>query len=165
MTKKDKFADTSWMGKYREFIESIILICNRSATTFVQPAYYNTQNKLTAIQIQIMEYTIEDNSDKMSAIAERLGITRGAFSNHVTKLCKMGLMEKEHRGDNKKDLFLNVTEAGRAEYRRYSEFVYNLTFKEMMRIMDQLSEKDVKISSDAIRCFADTLVGVEEKYK
>ncbi len=95
-------AETSWMGKYRDFVESIIYLCNRSATRFNMPQYYNTSFRLTAIQIQIIEYTLEDNNDKMSAIAARLGITRGAFSNNVTKLVDMGLLEKSHRGGNKK---------------------------------------------------------------
>ena len=86
-------AETSWMGKYRDFVESIIYLCNRSATRFNMPQYYNTSFRLTAIQIQIIEYTLEDNNDKMSAIAARLGITRGAFSNNVTKLVDMGLLD------------------------------------------------------------------------
>ena len=31
----------------------------------------------------------------MSVIAKRLGITRGAFSNNVTKLMEMGCLKKE----------------------------------------------------------------------
>ena len=55
-------AETSWMGKYRDFVESIIYLCNRSATRFNMPQYYNTSFRLTAIQIQIIEYTLPPTS-------------------------------------------------------------------------------------------------------
>ena len=151
-------AETSWMGKYRDFVESIIYLCNRSATRFNMPQYYNTSFRLTAIQIQIIEYTLEDNNDKMSAIAARLGITRGAFSNNVTKLVDMGLLEKSHRGGNKKDLFIAVTDRGREEYVRYAQFVYDKALRHVFALADELTPESIDAFRKILNTFADTLV-------
>lgn len=150
--------ETSWMGKYRDFVESIIFLCNRSATRFNMPQYYNTSFRLTAIQIQIIEYTLEDNSEKMSSIASRLGITRGAFSNNVTKLVGMGLLTKEHRGDNKKDLFITVTDKGREEYARYAQFVYDKSLRHVFALADELPPEAIDSFRKILKTFADRLV-------
>ncbi len=150
--------ETSWMGKYRDFVESIIFLCNRSATRFNKPQYYNTSFRLTAIQIQIIEYTLEDNGEKMSAIAERLGITRGAFSNNVTKLVEMGLLEKEHRGNNKKDLFITVTDRGREEYAHYAQFIYDKSLRHVFALADELPPESIESFRKILNTFTDTLV-------
>ncbi len=150
--------ETSWMGKYRDFVESIIFLCNRSATRFNKPQYYNTSFRLTAIQIQIIEYTLEDNGEKMSAIATRLGITRGAFSNNVTKLVEMGLLEKEHRGNNKKDLFITVTDRGREEYAHYAQFIYDKALRHVFALADELPPETIESFRKILNTFTDTLV-------
>ncbi len=150
--------ETAWMGKYRDLVESIIFLCNRSATRFNMPQYYNTSVPLTAIQIQIIEYALEDKNEKMSELAERIGITRGAFSNNVTKLVALGLIEKEHRGSNQKELFITVTEKGRQEYKNYAKLVYDLTFRQIFSMADELPPESITAFQKMMKTFADTLV-------
>ncbi len=150
--------ETAWMGKYRDLVESIIFLCNRSATRFNMPQYYNTSVPLTAIQIQIIEYALEDKNEKMSELAERLGITRGAFSNNVTKLVALDLIKKEHRGNNQKELFITVTEKGRQEYKKYAQLVYDLTFRQIFSMADELPPESIAVFQKMIKTFADTLV-------
>ncbi|WP_143402957.1 MarR family winged helix-turn-helix transcriptional regulator [Gemmiger sp. An120] len=150
--------ETQWMGRYRTLVERIIHLCNKSATHFTRPAFFDTPYKLTAIQIQIIEYLLEDRDENMSSVAQRLGITRGAFSNNVTRLIGMGLLEKAHRPGNNKNLFVTVTPKGRGLYRDYSRFIYERWFRDMFKLADQIPEEHLKIFEDILQGFADTLV-------
>ena len=150
--------ETQWMGQYRTLVERIIHLCNKSATHFARPAFYSTPFKLTAIQIQIIEYLLENQDENMSSVARRLGITRGAFSNNVTRLIALGLLEKSHRPGNNKNLFVTVTPQGRELYMAYSRFIYDRWFREMFKLADQIPPEYLRIFEQILQGFADTLV-------
>ncbi|MCR4797911.1 MAG: MarR family winged helix-turn-helix transcriptional regulator [Lachnospiraceae bacterium] len=142
---------TEWMGKYREMVESVIYLCNNSSTSFVTPYYYGTDYKITAREAQVIEYLLEDTSGNMVAVAERLGVTRGAFSNIVNKLVAKGLLTKERRGDNKKNIYPVVTPMGEKIYEQYSHFIYEFWFKEMFEKADRIPEKYIRAFSSILR--------------
>ena len=150
--------ETAWLGEYRPIIERIIFLCNASATRFAIPQSYETECKLTAIQLQILEYTLEGPDEKMSAIADRIGITHGAFSNNVKKLEQLELLRKEHRPGNKKDYFLVVTEKGVEEYRKYAACVYNNSLKYVFEKLDQIPREYLDIFEQMLKTFADSLI-------
>ena len=150
--------ETEWLGKYRMLVHRIIYLCNASATRFSIPQHYETEYKLTGIQLQVIEYALEGRDDKMSVISDRLGITRGAFSNNVKVLTELGLMYKEHRGDNKKDYYLVVTEKGKEEYRKYAECIYSHCLKTVFSIADEIPEAYIKIFETMLEAYSDLLV-------
>lgn len=150
--------ETLWLGKYRPLIQRIIYLCNMSATKFAIPIYYDTDYKLTGIQFQIIEYTLEGKHMKMTAIADRLGITRGALSNNVKKLESLGLLYKEHRGSNKKDLYLVITEKGLGEYRKYANCVYEQALRDVFEIADTIPEKYIKTFEHLLEVYAENLI-------
>ena len=146
-----------WMGEYREFVEQIIYLCNRSAISFSTPMYFNSDVKITAHEIQIIEYLLEERDEKMSDVAKRLGITRGAFSNNVSKLVEKGCIVKEHRNDNKKNLYLTVTPKGLNTYKQYSKCVYERSFSQMFSTIKELSPETLDVFQKVLKDFADSL--------
>jgi len=150
---------TEWKGEYGDLIRSIIRLCNESAMKFCRPADYHIPFKITAHEIQVIEYILEsDENEKMSEIAARLGITRGAFSNNVTKLIKLGCLEKTVREGNKKNRYVTVTDYGKQIYQQYAEFVFERSFKEMFKTADKIPKKHIKAFSDMLNHFTDSLV-------
>ena len=89
----NEYKNTKWMGEYGSLVEEIIRLCNESSTKFCKPANFNTPILLSAHEIQIIEYILENKDEKMSVIAKRLGITRGAFSNNGN-----GMLEERTSG-------------------------------------------------------------------
>jgi len=150
--------NTDWMGQYRGLVEKIIHLCNKSATHFNVSADYNTPIKITAHQIQVIEYLLEGRDEKMSDVAKRLGVSRGTFSGSVSKLISMGCLEKKHVGNNKKNLYLSVTPLGHKVYSDYSKFIYSHWFKDMFAMADQIPPEYIKIFENMLKGFADTLV-------
>jgi len=150
--------NTDWMGQYRDLVEKIIFLCNKSATHFNLSADYNTPIKITAHQIQVMEYLLEGRYEKMSDVAKRLGVSRGTFSGSVKKLMAMGCLEKSHKDGNKKDIHVTVTPFGHQVYEDYSRFIYNHWFKDMFAMADKVPPEYIKLFGDMLQGFADTLV-------
>ena len=148
---------TEWMGKYREMVESIIYLCNSSSTGFVTPFHYGTEYKITAREAQVIEYLLEDTSGNMVSVANRLGVTRGAFSNIVNKLVAKGFLTKERRGDNKKNIYPVVTSEGEKVYEQYSHFIYEFWFKEMFKKADLIPAEYIRAFSDILKGMGDSM--------
>lgn len=151
-------SETQWLKKYRMLVHRIIYLCNASATRFSVPQYYKTEYKLTGTQLQVIEYALEGRDDKMAVIADRLGITRGAFSSNVKALTEMGLMYKEHREGNKKDYYLVVTEKGKEEYRKYAECVYERCLRDVFDIADSIPEEYIEKFEQLLKIYGERLV-------
>ncbi len=150
--------ETEWLKKYRMLVHWIIHLCNASATHFSVPQHYKTEYKLTGTQLQVIEYALEGHDDKMAVIADRLGITRGAFSSNVKALTEMGLMYKEHREGNKKDYYIVVTEKGREEYKKYAECIYEHCLKEIFDIADSIPEEYIEKFELLLKTYGERLV-------
>ena len=153
-----EYKNTKWMGEYRSLVEEIIRLCNESSTKFCKPANFNTPILLSAHEIQIIEYILENKDEKMSVIAKRLGITRGAFSNNVTKLIEMGCLKKELREGNKKDKYVVVTDYGEKIYETYVNFIYKRTFEELFRLADTIPKEHIETFCKMLNVFSETLV-------
>lgn len=120
-----------WMDKHRQLVEKVIKYGNAYAHIYNKQMDYQAGMEFSAAQIQAVEYILENEDQKMSEIAKRLGITRSAFSKNVKKLMDKGLLEKFRCNNNQKDIFLKVTPRGREVYEQYSKFIYASCFKEI----------------------------------
>jgi len=149
---------TEWMREYRSLVEKMILLCNVTSYHFTRPAFYNTPIKITANEIQIIEYLLDERDENMTQLAERLGISKGGFSNNVKKLIAKDCITKEHRSDNQKEFILKVTPYGQKIYNLYSQFIYERWFKEMFRMADQIPKEYIRIFENMLKGFADTIV-------
>ncbi len=89
----------------------------------------------------------------MSEIAAKLGITRGAFSNNVSKLIRNGYLQKERDINNQKDIFLTATPKGLQAYSEYSQFVYEGCFKEIFSLADTIPPEHTETFKKIIDCF------------
>lgn len=154
-----------WMGKYRGFVESVIFLCNCASTEFITPYYYGTDFKITAREAQVLEYLLEDTTGIMVEVANRLGVTRGAFSNIVNKLVAKGCLEKEHRGTNKKNIYPVVTEKGKETYRKYAEFINEYWFEKMFAMADEIPEEYVEKLSVMLKEMGNSMMTFKEKNK
>ena len=135
-----------WMGEYRELIMEYIKACNRYARNYRTVHYEFEGIPLSAATVQVLEYILENEEEKlpMSRLAERLGVTRGAFSKITAQLCKQELIEKYHPADSDKEFVLTLTEKGRKVYQDYSDAVSGQVFAPLFREMEQMPEQSRK---------------------
>ncbi|MFB9330940.1 MarR family winged helix-turn-helix transcriptional regulator [Paenibacillus aurantiacus] len=69
---------------------------------------------LNPMQARILVRLTEEGALKASVLAEKLFITPGAVTGIADKLIEMGLLERERAQDDRRVVFLSVTEEGRS---------------------------------------------------
>lgn len=155
-----------WMIKYRELVEKMIRLCNVAATCFTDPLYEEDGMRLTAHQVQILEYALEERDEKMSQLAARIGISKSIFSKNANALIGWGLIQKEHRKENRKEFYLTVTPKGAQIYENYAKLIYERWFKAMFEMADQVPRKYIDIFENILEGFTkDILLSKSEKQK
>lgn len=146
-----------WMIKYRELVEKMIRLCNVAAACFTEPLYEEGEIKLTAHQVQILEYALEERDEKMSQLAARIGISKSIFSRNANSLISWGLIQKEHRNENRKEFYLTVTPRGAQVYENYSKLIYERWFKTMFEMADHVPRKYIDIFEDILEGFTNDI--------
>lgn len=147
-----------WMDKHRQLVEKIIKYGNAYAHVYNKQWDYHTNIVFSAAQIQVLEYVLENENQKMSEIAKRLGITRSAFSKNVKKLIDKDLLEKFHSHDNQKDIFLRVTAQGEEVYSQYSKYIFEKCFREMFEVADQIPQQYLELMAKMLDNFAEQMI-------
>ena len=96
-----------WMGPYRPLVEEYIKASNRYARNYRDTNMEIEGIPLSAATVQVLEYILENEEEQlpMVRLAERLGVTRGAFSKTAALLCSQGLVEKRHPEQSGKRIY------------------------------------------------------------
>ena len=152
-----------WMDKHRQLVEKIIKYGNAYAHIYNRQIDYRANVFFSASQIQVLEYVLENEDQKMSEIAKRLGVNRSAFSKNVKKLMDKELLEKFRCNNNQKDIFLKVTPQGKIVYDQYSKFIYERCFKDMFEVADQIPADYLEMMAKMIDVFADRIISVSNE--
>ena len=152
-----------WMAKHRLFVEKIIKYGNAYAAMYNKQLNYHTDILFSAAQIQVIEYVLENENQKMIEIARRLGITRGAFSKNVKKLMDKGLLEKFYCNNNRKNIYVKPTLKGRETYEQYTDYVYNIIFKDLFDIADEISSEDIEKFKEMLEIFSEQMIWLLNK--
>lgn len=141
-----------WMGQNREVVESLIRYCNIYAGVYRVEKMSFRGISYSYAQIQVLEYLLEneERNDNMSAIAQRLGITRSNFTKIISRLCHKGLVEKVRIPGNRRDLNVVVNDLGRELYEDYSKGILKRHFEPMFRDLDKLTPEARTYVRDAL---------------
>ena len=86
------------MEQNRELFEKIIKCGNIYANNHHKVVNLGLYNDVSLSQIQVLEYVLEVENQKMSDIAKRLGITKSALSQIAKKLEEKGWLGTSHLG-------------------------------------------------------------------
>lgn len=124
-----------WMGEYREIVESLIHYCNIYADIYKHEHMVFQDVTYSFSQVQVLEYLLEneERQENMSAIADRLGISRSNFTKIVNRLEAKGLVEKAYMQGSRKELIVTVNEFGKALYEEYAQEILKSHFSPMFR--------------------------------
>ena len=135
-----------WMGQYRPLVEEYIKASNRYARNYRETAMEFEGVPLSAATVQVLEYILENEEEQlpMARLAQRLGVTRGAFSKTTAMLCDQGLVMKRHPQESGREYILTLTDKGRRVYTAYSEAVLRSIFQPIFRELDRLSPEQLE---------------------
>ena len=135
-----------WMGPDRPLVEEYIKASNRYARSYRAANMEIEGIPLSAATVQVLEYILENEEEQlpMARLAERLGVTRGAFSKTTALLCSQGLVEKRHPEQSGREYVLTLTEKGRRIYERYSDTIYKQLFGPIFRELGQMAPEQIE---------------------
>lgn len=142
-----------WMGEYRDIVEALIHYCNIYADVYKQEHMVFQDVTYSYSQVQVLEYLLENEERKenMSAIADRLGISRSNFTKIVNRLEAKGLVEKAYMQGSRKELMVTVNDFGKALYEEYSQEILRSHFSPMFRWLGAIPKEYYHCLSAALR--------------
>ncbi len=142
-----------WMGEHREVVEALIHYCNIYAGVYRTEKMCFQGITYSYAQIQVLEYLLEneERGENMSAIAQRLGITRSNFTKIINRLMHKGLVEKSRMPGNRRDVNVSVNDLGRVLYEDYTKGILKRHFMPMFRNLDKLSPEARRAVRDALQ--------------
>ena len=142
----------NWMGEYREIVESLIHYCNIYADVYKHEHMVFQDVTYSFSQVQVLEYLLEneERQENMSAIADRLGISRSNFTKIVNRLEAKGLVAKQYMQGSRKELVVTVNDFGKALYDEYSQDILKSHFSPMFKKLEQIPKEFYPLLSGAL---------------
>ena len=121
---------------------------------------YGTDKELHNAEIHMIKAINESDDIHVTALAKKLGVTKGAISQVLLKLEKKGMISKEKDPKNLSRLLLNVTEKGKVAYNTHEKIhqEFNEIFNDVLNSFD---EKE----NDIIKSFLQNLESKIEKFE
>lgn len=152
-----------WLSEYRDLIEKVIRFGNAYALRYKKPFSITNEISLSAAEIQVIEYILENEERKesMCELAKRLGISASSFTKLSAKLTDMGLLEKYHLGNNKKNIIILASDYGKKVYEAYSEEAYRTWMSNVEELLSGIPKEYVEQFTVAM----DALSKIGEKEK
>ena len=103
--------------------------------------YFGTDKLLYEAEIHMIMH-IKDNPDlHLSAIAEKIGVTRGAVSQIVMKLERKGMISKSKSPQNRSMTMLHLTPQGETAYLEHKRFHREFDLKIAELLKDATAEE------------------------
>ena len=102
---------------------------------------------LTLAQFRILSLVHDGGPLRMSSISQELGVGLSAITSVVHKLEKKGLVAREHCTDDRRLVLCSATVRGKEAIENY----WAMRHDKIIKILDQLSDKDVKLIDQTIR--------------
>lgn len=153
-----------WLGEYRLLMEKIIKCANTYARTYRKKMSYGTDILISAAEIQVLEYILENEEkyQNMAEIALRLGVSSSAFSKNVKQMLSKGLLEKYHSVNNKKDVIIQPSALGRSVYSDYCRYVKMDFIDQMEDVLKDVPQDNIDKIVMVLDILADRLINDPE---
>lgn len=100
------------MGMYCSVADQIFNIIRLMDEDKKKPIDFGNGVLLGYAEVQFLETVFRYPDENVSALSKRLGITKGAVTHMVVKLCQKELLKELRHEDNKKEKFFCLTDSG-----------------------------------------------------
>lgn len=143
--------------KNREVINDVLVHLFNEIMELEEQAIITEEYKdISNNDMHIME-AVGLGENKMSDIAAKLNITLGSLTTSMNSLVKKGYAERERSEQDRRVVFIHLTEKGRRAYHHHAEFHRKM----VDAVMDTLDETEIPVLSKAL----EGLAGFFRQYK
>jgi len=128
------------------------------------PVDIGTGDKFNGAQIHMIEAIGKGKGKTVTALSKYFMVTKGAISQIVSRLNKMGYITKTKRIGNDKEIILELTEKGRQAYRMHEKYNES-TVSELMQLREKYTQAELLTFLSILNDLDRMLMGfvVEEK--
>ena len=105
------------------------------------PYDFDTGTQLYRAEIHTIQAVGENPGINVTALAEHMGVTKGAASQTISKVVKKGLVRKKGAVDNERETLLELTDLGLTAYRAHERFHMDMFDKVHGYFGDRLPER------------------------
>jgi len=124
------------MKSTSQVFEELLRVLDRVVTKLsaIQqtPREYGTGVPLYGSEIHTIQAIGKSTGINVTQLAEKMGVTKGAVSQMVSKLVEKGMVRKTRTQNNAKEVVLELTELGRIGFRNHESFD--------MKVLDSVRE-------------------------
>ena len=153
-----------WMGRYRGLVAALvqhtnIVIEGESLRKHMYEGLY-----LSTKEWQVLEYIVEhrDVDYRMADMTDALGFRQSYFSKITKSLADMGLIERFHSSDNKKEVYLKPTDYAITVYEYHVSQSSLNYFQPFFDHLESLSDEDINTVAEAIAILSENMVKTRE---
>lgn len=119
---------------------------------------YGTDAELYEAEIHLIKAIKESDGDHLTALAEKLIITKGAVSQVLARLQKKGMATKEYDPEKRSRLIIRLTEKGETAYAAHEKYHHEFD-RAVMELLDGYSQE----KQNAVLAFLRDVGGLLEK--
>ncbi|WP_373212065.1 MarR family winged helix-turn-helix transcriptional regulator [Ruminococcus sp. 5_1_39BFAA] len=136
--------------KSREVINDVLVHLFNEIMELEEQAIITEEYKdISNNDMHIME-AVGLGGNKMSDIAAKLNITLGSLTTSMNSLVKKGYAERERSEQDRRVVFIHLTEKGRRAYHHHAEFHRKM----VDAVMDTLDETEIPVLGKALEGLA-----------
>lgn len=136
--------------KNREVINDVLVHLFNEIMELEEQAVITEEYKdISNNDMHIME-AVGLGGNKMSDIAAKLNITLGSLTTSMNSLVKKGYAERERSEQDRRVVFIHLTEKGRRAYHHHAEFHRKM----VDAVMDALDDTEIPVLSKALEGLA-----------
>jgi len=130
------------------------------------PVDIGAADRLNGSQIHMIEAIGKGRGSTVTALSSYFMVTKGAVSQIVSYLHKMGYVSKTKRQGNDKEIILELTEKGRLAFRLHEKYNES-TVAELMQLREKYSQTEIATFLSILNDVDRMLMGfvAEEKKK
>jgi DNA-binding MarR family transcriptional regulator len=87
-----------------------------------KPRYFGTRDLLYPAEIHAIDVIGKKQAERVTQLCKLFGVTKGAASQIIKKLCDKGYVHKERNKDFGKEKILSLTNKGRRAFEAHADF-------------------------------------------
>lgn len=107
------------------------------------PIDLGTGDRLSATQIHLIEAVGKSKGETVTALSHYFMVTKGAVSQTVSQLTKLGYLRKIKRAGNDKEIILRLTEKGQAAFDLHEQY-NRYTVQALMQFKEKYSQQEIR---------------------
>jgi DNA-binding MarR family transcriptional regulator len=139
--------------KFRDIIQQLSKMVDTFSQLESKPCNFGSKHMLHYVEIHLIEAIGLADRANVTDLAQQLGVTKGAISQKISKLCKMKLVLKSKDRTDQRNVSISLTEEGCKVFHEHKKFHHDF-FKLFV-------EKNKNLSLHELNNFESILVQME----